>query len=51
MTIDQRVADRLQGRSLAWRLGAATTAAIGDRADGVGALDRLRRSLEQRLLR
>lgn len=29
MTIDQRVANRLQGRSLAWRLGAATTAAVG----------------------
>lgn len=29
MTIDTRVADRLQGRSPAWRLGAASTAAIG----------------------
>src|SRR5436189_2854276 len=29
MTIDQRVAERLHGRSLAWRLGASTTAAIG----------------------
>jgi len=29
MTIDQSMAARLQGRSLAWRLGAATTAAIG----------------------
>lgn len=29
MTIDQRVAARLKDRSLAWRLGAATTAAIG----------------------
>ncbi len=29
MTIDRSVAARLQGRSLAWRLGAATTAAIG----------------------
>ncbi|HEX8028238.1 MAG TPA: hypothetical protein VF491_07255 [Vicinamibacterales bacterium] len=29
MTIDQRVAERLEGRSPAWRLGAATTAAIG----------------------
>lgn len=29
MTIDHRVATRLQGRSPAWRLGAATTAAIG----------------------
>ena len=29
MTIDTRVADRLQGRTMAWRLGAASTAAIG----------------------
>ena len=29
MTIDHRVAARLKGRSPAWRLGAATTAAIG----------------------
>lgn len=29
MTIDRRMAERLQGQSLAWRLGAATTAAIG----------------------
>jgi hypothetical protein len=29
MTIDTSVAARLQGRSLAWRLGASTTAAIG----------------------
>ncbi|HUQ86360.1 MAG TPA: hypothetical protein VM096_02305 [Vicinamibacterales bacterium] len=29
MTIDERVAARLQGRSPAWRLGASTTAAIG----------------------
>src|SRR5262245_61696558 len=29
MTIDTPVAARLQGRSLAWRLGASTTAAIG----------------------
>lgn len=29
MTIDKRVAARLQGRSFAWRLGASTTAAIG----------------------
>jgi hypothetical protein len=29
MTIDERVAARLEGRSPAWRLGAATTAAIG----------------------
>ena len=29
MTIDQRVAAQLQGRSPAWRLGASTTAAIG----------------------
>ena len=29
MTIDHRVAARLQGRSPAWRLGARTTAAIG----------------------
>jgi hypothetical protein len=29
MTIDTRVAARLEGRSLAWRLGASTTAAIG----------------------
>ena len=28
MTIDHQVAARLKGRSLAWRLGAATTAAI-----------------------
>src|SRR5688572_2139078 len=29
MTIDNSVASRLHGRSLAWRLGASTTAAIG----------------------
>lgn len=29
MTLDHGVATRLQGRSLAWRLGASTTAAIG----------------------
>jgi hypothetical protein len=29
MTIDTSVATRLEGRSLAWRLGASTTAAIG----------------------
>ena len=29
MTLDNGVATRLQGRSLAWRLGASTTAAIG----------------------
>jgi hypothetical protein len=29
MTIDDQVAARLQGRSLAWRVGASTTAAIG----------------------
>jgi hypothetical protein len=29
MTLDTSVAARLQGRSLAWRLGASTTAAIG----------------------
>jgi hypothetical protein len=29
MTIDTRVAARLEGRSLAWRLGASSTAAIG----------------------
>src|SRR5918993_521760 len=29
MTIDKNVASRLHGRSLAWRLGASTTAAIG----------------------
>jgi len=29
MTIDHHVAARLKGRSPAWRLGAATTAAIG----------------------
>src|SRR5690242_19521656 len=29
MTIDRSMAARLQGRSLAWRLGASTTAAIG----------------------
>jgi hypothetical protein len=29
MTIDQPVATRLQGRSLAWRLGASATAAVG----------------------
>ena len=29
MTIDHRVAERLKGRSPAWRLGAASTAAIG----------------------
>ena len=29
MTIDERVAASLQGRSLAWRLGASTTAAVG----------------------
>jgi len=29
MTLDHRVAARLTGRSLAWRLGASTTAAIG----------------------
>jgi hypothetical protein len=29
MTIDTSVAERLQGRSLAWRLGASTTAAVG----------------------
>ena len=36
MTIDHRVAARLKDRSLAWRLGAATTAALGDRADWRG---------------
>ena len=29
MTLDHDVATRLQRRSLAWRLGASTTAAIG----------------------
>ena len=29
MTIDQPVATRLEGRSLAWRLGASSTLAIG----------------------
>ena len=29
MTLDYRVADRLKGRSPAWRLGATTTAAVG----------------------
>src|SRR5688572_7449263 len=29
MTIDMGVASRLQGRSVAWRLGASTTAAVG----------------------
>jgi hypothetical protein len=29
MTIDKRMAARLEGRSLAWRLGASSTAAIG----------------------
>ena len=29
MTIDSRVAARLQGRTPAWRLGASTTAAVG----------------------
>ena len=37
---------RLQGRSPAWRLGAATTAAIGDRADRVGAVGRFRQGLD-----
>ncbi len=50
MSIDHRVAARLEGRSPAWRLGASTTAAIGivltawalsvDFAEG---LERLRR--------
>src|SRR5689334_18838383 len=29
MTIDTRMAARLEGRSMAWRLGASSTAAIG----------------------